>query len=136
MENQTQTQQVPQIVGRLVRISALLGDIQKLAEEYNEAYLRTISLKVKGTNMREVLEVSCDNGYKVKFNTNTVYMYLETPKEGYRVFGDGEAPVGFIKDVPLECWDKLIAALEDLIRRKLNEIEFMRSLYYTYTRTA
>jgi hypothetical protein len=137
MDTEQKTQIPPQqIVAKLARLSTLLQDVQKLAEEYNEAFISTISLRIKGTNMHETIRVECDNGYKVEFNTNTIYMYLETPKKGgYRIFQNGEAPVGLVKEVPLECWDRINTALEELIRRKLDEIAYMRNLYYTYTHT-
>ncbi len=137
-QNPNQPDQVPpqQIVAKMSRLAALLNDIQRLAEEYSDAYLQTISLKIKGTNMYEILEFQCENGYKIKFNTNDVYMFIEIPgKGGYRVIQGGEGAVGDIITVPLECWDKLNKELEDLIRRKLDEIAYMKNFYYIYTST-
>jgi hypothetical protein len=138
MENQTQTpNQVPpqQIVARLAKISALLQDLQKVTEEYKEAYYTKVELKVKGINLYENIEIQC-NHYGVSLDVNRVYMFLKTGNSGRMILKDGEGYVGDIVMVPLECWDKLIGALEDLIRRKLDEIGYLRNLYYTYVHTA
>ncbi len=138
-QNQGQTTQVPpqQIVAKLARLSTLLQDIQQLAEEYREAFSETITLRIKRTNMNETIKAECDNGYKLTLNTNTIYMYLEVPKGGgYRIFQDGEGPVGLVTTVPVECWNRLITALEELIRKKLDEIAYMKNFYYTFIHTA
>jgi hypothetical protein len=136
-----QKTQVPpqQIVARLAKISALLEDAQKLAERYREAYYTKVELKVKGTNMNEKLTIEC-NDYKVTFNTNDIYMYIETQHgghiNGHVVLRNGEGYVGDIVAIPLECWDKLVAMLENLIHRKLDEIAYMRNFYNIYVYTA
>ncbi len=139
MDTEQKTQVPPQqIVSKLSRLASLLGDIQRLAEEYREVYYTKIELKVKGTNMNETLTVECD-GYKVTFSLNDVYMYIESRHNGISgraILRNGEGHIGDILTVPVQCWDKLIGALEDLIRRKLDEIAYMRNLYYTYIHTA
>ncbi len=138
MDTEQKTTQVPpqEIVSKLSRLSVLLSDLRRVADERNEKYYEKISIGISSTNTYETIEFECGNGYAVHFETGSVYMFLTTPKGGRMIFDHGTGAIGDIAKVPLECWDRLNKEIEELIRRKLNEIEYLNKLYYTYKTTA
>ncbi len=137
MENQTQTQQIqPQVVaGKLSRLATLLADLKRAQEERNTHYYEKVSLGVSGMGVYETLNFECGNGYAVEFHTDDVYLFLKGPNGGRMIMRHGVAYIGEILEVPVECWDKLIKNLEDLIRKKVDEIEHLVRAYHTFKAT-
>jgi hypothetical protein len=137
MDTEQKTTQVPpqEVVDKLSRLSTLLADVKRMASEYWEAYRLTIELGVSETDWHQTLDIRCGD-YVMFFNTRRVYLVLRTPYgEEYRVLDNGKGSVGDILSVPIQCWDALIRAVENLIREKVNKIEYLRKLYHIYTAT-
>ncbi len=133
--NQPTTEIPPQqVVSKLGRLAVLLTDVKRMADEYWEAYNEKVSLGVSGTNWYERIEVQCGD-YSAELSLGDVYLFLRTPNGGYRIFQHGDGSVGDVLSVPMECWDALIKAVEDVIRRGVDKIERMRRFYHVYTGT-
>ncbi len=138
MDTEQQTTQVPppqEVISKLSRLSTLLADVKRVASEYWEVYHLQVDIGISGTNCFRNLSIQCDN-YAIEFSTDNVYLFLKSPDGGRRILQNGKGSVGDILTVPLQCWEKLISALENLIREKVNKIDYMRRFYYTYKTTA
>ncbi len=139
MEVQTQNKnnEIPpqEIIAKLSRLTTLLNDLKQAVNEYWDIYNQQIDIRVNGTNCFKTLNIQCDNGYAMEFNVNDIYLLLKGPNDSRKILQGGKGSIGDLVRVPLECWQALIKAVEDLIREKLNEIEYLYRLYHIYTST-
>jgi hypothetical protein len=124
-----------EVISKLGRLSTLLADVKRAVDEYWDVYHQQIDIRVGGTNCFKTLNIQCGNGYSMEFNVNTIYLLLKGPNDSRKILQGGKGSIGDIVNVPLECWDALIRAVENLIREKVNEIEYLRKLYHIYTAT-
>ena len=113
----------------------MLADLKHAEEERFERYHEKISLGVSNTGAYETIEFECGNGYAVEFRVDSVYMFLRGPNGGHMVLNHGDGAVGDIAKVPLECWDRLISEIENLTRKKLDEIEYLVRFYNIFRAT-
>ncbi len=124
-----------EVISKLGRLSTLLADVKRAADEYWEWYHKQIDIRVSGTNCFKTLNIQCGNGYSMEFDVNSIYLFLKGPDGGRAVLKNGKGSIGDVASVPLQCWEALVKEIENLIREKVDKIEYLARFYRIFTAT-